>query len=186
MANCISQALQSESEEVDTKWEELNQAFSSLNGWIHTGTSHLLSEQLEKERLRSVWCHWLPEKQTHTKPKNHEAHTVHARVCVCIVIQVVWGEARSHTHLSEVTLSAAGMETVLGFVVFLLREATTGEGSTPWRLEDGVRAPPRHGNPRDLCTAFTRESCQETACTQYSIRLKCSRTHGCFCNLNVM
>lgn len=97
MANCISQALQSESEEVDTKWEELNQAFSSLNGWIHTGTSHLLSEQLEKERLRSVWCHWLPEKQTHTKPKNHDAHTVHARVCMyCYPGGLRWSKI-SHT-----------------------------------------------------------------------------------------
>ncbi|KAB5582142.1 hypothetical protein PHYPO_G00183770 [Pangasianodon hypophthalmus] len=57
------QALQSEAEEVDKKWEELNHTFSSLIGWIHTGTSYLLSEELEKEKLR-----WSEVKQdlTHT------------------------------------------------------------------------------------------------------------------------
>ncbi|MCJ8731019.1 hypothetical protein PDJAM_G00191190 [Pangasius djambal] len=57
------QALQCEAEEADKKWEELNHTFSSLIGWIHTGTSYILSEELEKERLR-----WSEVKQdlTHT------------------------------------------------------------------------------------------------------------------------
>ncbi|TSV02079.1 Nesprin-2 [Bagarius yarrelli] len=62
------QSLHTESEEVDKKWAELDHTFSSLTGCIHSGTSDLLSEELQKERLR-----WTEVKQdvTHTSLRLH-------------------------------------------------------------------------------------------------------------------
>lgn len=52
MCICLFQVLQAEAEAADKKWEELNHTFSSLISWIHAGTAHLLSKELEKERSR--------------------------------------------------------------------------------------------------------------------------------------
>lgn len=82
---------------------------------------------------------------------------VYECVCARAVVQVVRGKAKPYTHIGEVTHSAAGVETILGFVVFLLGEVTAGEGSTRRHLKGRVRAQEQHGNPHNLRRAFTRE-----------------------------